>query len=101
MELNWEYIESERKNIEENSKSELVDAILDYDNPLPDYLYDIFNYSSFMPSSVCGVIMKKHETNWVLHRRYEHFKKEGETFKECDNRLIKEFLNKTGLPIFK
>lgn len=102
MKVNIDYLRAEVGN----PTSELWDKLLKYDGVLPNDLFEFFNPNiNFLdlniPLYVKQAIMRKHEENWVNHRRYELFNKPGESFSDCDNRLIQELVDKTGLPIFE
>ena len=103
--LNFEYIMKEATNINDEidvRDSEFIQAIMDYDLPLPIGLYYTFNQINpcKFPRRVCQDIQKKHGNNWRLHERHEFFNNPGETFEDCDNRLIKQLLDKIELPIY-
>lgn len=102
-ELNFEYIQKEAELINNNSNSKLIDTILTYDGVLPDELYDVFNPSVSplgFPVGLCMQMQKEHGNNWIEHRRFESFNRPGETFEECNSRLIELLMDKTGLPIY-
>ena len=54
-----------------------------------------------IPVELKQAIMAKHGNNFIEHRRFESFNKPNESFEDCDKRLIKELVDKTGLPIYK
>ena len=100
MDLNFKYILKEAAK----KDSELVNFILNYDGVLPICLYYTFNENvnpADFPLSTCKEIQAKHGENWKLHQKFNKFAKKGESFEDCDNRLIKELLQSTKLPIFK
>ena len=89
-----------------NADSEVFDKILNYDGVLPNDLYEVFNPNiNFLglniPVELKQAIMAKHGNNFIEHRRFESFNKPNESFEDCDKRLIKELVDKTGLPIYK
>lgn len=87
-----------------NQDSELVKALLDYDGVLPcqlSYPLNIYINPLNLPRDVLYKIREKHDQKLIEHSRYEAFKLPGESFGECDDRLIKELLDVTGLPIFE
>ena len=89
-----------------NADYDFFDKILNYDGVLPNDLYEVFNPNiNFLGLDISvevkQAIMAKHENNFIEHRRFESFKKPEESFEDCDKRLIKELVTKTGLPIYE
>lgn len=102
MKLNIEFLQKEA----ETPSSELWDKLIEYDGVLPNDLYEVFNPNfNFLeldiPIAVKYVIMDKHESNFIDHRRFEAFKKPNESFEDCDARLIQELIDYLGLPLFE
>lgn len=98
------YLQSEIEKLKEEENSEFFNFILKYDKPLPVVFNEIFircPKKLEIPAYMVKKCLDKHEENLVLHSRYEHFKKEGESFVECDNKLIKELMEDSKLPIFE
>ena len=101
--LNFDWIRSEAKKVNDGEESSFVVAILNYDGICPNELYEVFNPNispAGFPRELCREIQAKHGENWILHRRYEYFNTKGESFEDCNNRLIEELLQKTNLPIY-
>lgn len=86
-----------------DSDSELVQALINYDGVLPielDYPLNINISPLNLPHDVLYKIREKQGEKLIEHGRYELFKLPGESFGECDDRLIQELLDSVGLPIF-
>ena len=102
--LNENYIKKEMENLKSNGDSEFINAILNYPKPLPLIFDRLFHLSLpnhwGIPVSICKKVQHKHSENLILHGRYEAFNKDNESFSECDDRLIQQLLDKTGLPIY-
>lgn len=104
--LNVEWIKNEAKKLEsvyDIETNEFINFILEYRHPLPIELYWVFNqYHNLagMPRAVCQKVQKIHGANWVQHERVHAFNKPGETFQDCNNRLVEDLMDKTELPIY-
>lgn len=97
--LNSDYIKKEIIN----PNGELFHSLLYYDGVLPMALYQVFNIHMNpleLPRYICSQMNAKHGERWLEHGRLESYKLPGETFTECENRLIKEMLDNIELPIF-
>lgn len=102
-ELDLEYIEKQINELSSTDKGEFITTLLNYDGVLPIELEQLFNpYINplHIPQAVIIEVRAKHEDKWVEHGRYESFVLPGETFEDCNQRLIQRFVNKTGSPCF-
>lgn len=101
--FNEAYFLVELEHMRNGEKSELLDALLSYDKPIPSIFNSLFNrYNNYwdVPNWVVERVLEKHEEHLIDHIRYEAFRHKGESFQECDNRLTGKFVNETGSPLF-
>ena len=96
--LNVDYLQTQKE-----LDSELTVSLIEYTGVLPLQLYHVYNpyHDSWgIPKHVREFVYAKHGSKWIEHGRYESFKLPGESFEDCENRLIQELLDNTRLPIF-
>ena len=96
--LNVEYLQTQKE-----LDSELTISLIEYTGVLPLQLCHVYNpyHDSWgIPKHVREFIYSKHGDNWAEHGRLESFKLPGESFEDCEDRLIQELLDSMGLLIF-
>jgi len=101
--FNEDYLRNEIINYEKNRHSELFDVLLDYDDPLPSWFNTIFNeYRNTygVPTEIINQVQNKHGENFLTHIRYEGFVLKDETWHDCDDRLMENWIKKTHNPLF-
>lgn len=102
--LNIEYIGEQAKELNRTGECDLI-QLLEYNAPLPSELAMVFNpnWDSLgfgFPVGFKQMFMRKHEENFIEHIRFEAFKRKNESFTDCNNRLISDLLETTGLPLY-
>lgn len=101
--FNEEYFQVEVEHMRNGENSELLDTLLSYDKPLPSVFSSLFNShvnSYDVPRNIVNKFLEKHEDNLINHIRLESFKFKEESFGECDDRLMSQFVKETGSPLF-